>query len=159
MFLALLGVAAARPQWLYPINTPLVTMKSVDDTSKLVKPITYTYPTTFPATYGTNFPLAGYPYTYTFPFSPLITSPVVGSTEKRTKRSAEPEPEAEPEADPLTIYSSGVIPSTIPFAGTTTYNYPTTFPIASTYSTFPYTYSTLPYTFPFNYNYAKVVKA
>lgn len=172
MFLALLGVAAARPQFIYPFQQPLVTLKTTDYDGKVIKPMTYTYPTTtfgnVPTTTFGNFPIttlgnvpitySGYPYNWPFsPITPVITNtPVVEKKTEvtRTKRAAEPEPE--PEADPLTVYTTGVVPSTgvvpttIPIAGTTTYNYPMTYPL--TYS-YPYSF---PYTFPFNY--AKVVK-
>lgn len=159
MFLALLGVAAARPQFMYPLHTPLVTVKAADDASKVVTPLTYTYPTTSLGTYPLSY--TGWPYTMpSFPFSPIITTnPVAEKTVERAKRSADPEPQPDPEADPLMLYTSGVVPSTIPFAGTTAYNYPAAIPIASTYSTFPnfpLTYTNFPYTYPFNY--AKVVK-
>ncbi|XP_063840888.1 uncharacterized protein LOC135089307 [Scylla paramamosain] len=132
VFLALLAVAAARPQFMFP-QAPIVTYKSVDvDNAKVItSPLTYTMPSTFPLTYS------HFPYTYPF-INPLVANPAikVEAESKRTKRDADPEPE--PEADPLTIYSG--LP-TLPIAGTTTYP---TYPTVSTYGSFPFTYATYP---------------
>merc|ERR1711980_12976 len=139
VFLALLGVAAARPQFFLPGTTPVVTYKAAegDEAKMIASPLTYTYPTTygtFPYTYST------FPYTHPFGYpmvAPIVTNPTnVDSTNSspRTKGSADAQPE--PEADPFSVYT------TFPFTGTTAYNFPT-YPAVSTYSTFPY--NTYPY--------------
>ena len=148
MFLALLGVAAARPQLLYP-NQPIITYKAAEGA------IQTPFPYTFPTTYGS------YPFSYnTFPYSynhgyPLLTPTVAhpaATTDviSRPKRSADAEPE--PEADPHTVYSGlttyPIAGTTYPIAGTTTYNHPTTYPFVSTYGAFP--------NVPFAYNYPGV---
>ncbi|XP_045118849.1 uncharacterized protein LOC123508903 [Portunus trituberculatus] len=152
VFLALLGVAAARPQFLLPHpQAPVITYKAgdLDDDAKVItSPLAYTFPSTFPST----FPLTYSHYPYTYPFiNPLVANPAiqVQAETTRTKRDADPEPEAEAEADPFTIYSG------LPIAGTTYPTYPTysTYPTVSTYGAFPFTYATYP-----QYPYTSVIK-
>ncbi|XP_071530554.1 uncharacterized protein [Panulirus ornatus] len=86
---ALVAYATAKPQYLWPHTTPLVTVKSTDVASPII-------------------PYAGLPWTHgLFPFSyPMMAA--AKPAEERAKRSAE----ADPEADPFLLYSAGTYPYT-----------------------------------------------
>merc|ERR1712168_310647 len=118
--LALVGLAAAAPQYLW-YNNPLVTVKPAEEGSiptintytasyPFHTPLHYTYPG-FPGAFPGGFP---FHYPIVAAAKPAEETPAVS----REKRDAEPEPEA----DPQLIYNfpttSGLLP--------TTYTLPTT---------------------------------
>merc|ERR1711931_572581 len=125
--LALVGLAAAKPQYLW-YNNPLVTVKPAEEGS---------IPTinTYTASYPFHTPLVA-------AAKPAEETPAVS----REKRDAEPEPEA----DPQLIYNfpttSGLLPTTYTSSGIlpTTYTIPSTYTLPTTagFIPGPYGYST-----------------
>ena len=164
VFVALLGVAAARPQFLYPASPQVITYKAAegDQARVITTPFIYPYPTTY-STHPFNY--ASLPYTHPFVYpvvaNPVVANPAVTQRERRTIATKDTSAghsglrssgtgtgsfgsgstgslrsKRSADAEPELKPEPPTVYTGIPFTGTTAYHYPT-YPLVSTYGAFP----------------------